>query len=243
MKENATYGDRLFGYNVTGVSGIELISDNNFTPLIDKALASPDVEGFEEETTLTTGHHYKTILTLAPAILDALEKKAIRRFFVIAGCDAPGKGRDYFRELALSLPEDCVIVTSSCGKFRFNDIDFGTVPGTEIPRYLDLGQCNDSNGAVEIALALSKATGIGVNELPISITLMWMEQKAVLILLSLLSLGIKDIYLGPSAPQFLNEDIMSFLSENFNLSLISKVKDDLPKMLGVEEMEEELVTA
>jgi hydroxylamine reductase len=170
-------------------------------------------------------------LTLAPQILEAVGSGKIRQFFVIAGCDAPGKAGNYYREMAESLPEDCIIITSSCGKFRFNDIDFGNVPGTQIPRYLDLGQCNDSNGAVEIAKAVSQALDTPINDLPIAIVLSWMEQKAVIILLALFSLGIKDIYLGPKPPQFVNDDIMNFLSENFNLHLTGDAKEDLSDLL------------
>jgi hydroxylamine reductase len=180
---------------------------------------------------LSTGHHYKTVLTLAPQILEAVSGGKIRQFFVIAGCDAPGKAGEYYRELAVSLPQDCVIVTSSCGKFRFNDIDFGEIEGTGIPRYLDLGQCNDSNGAVHIALALSAATGIAVNDLPIAIVLSWMEQKAVLILLALFSLGIQNIYLGPKPPQFVSAEILEFLQQNFNLHLTGDASEDLQKLL------------
>jgi hydroxylamine reductase len=133
--------------------------------------------------------------------------------------------------MVLSLPKDCVIITSSCGKFRFNDIDFGNIEGTQIPRYLDLGQCNDSNGAVEIAKAVSAALNTPINDLPISIVLSWMEQKAVIILLALFSLGVKDIYLGPKPPQFVNEDIFNFLAENFNLHLTGDAKEDLKKLL------------
>ena len=151
---------------------------------------------------------------------------------MVAGCDKPGKPNDYFRDLALSIPDDCIILTSSCGKFRFNDHDFGTVPGTEIPRYLDLGQCNDSYGAVMIALALSDAMGVPVNELPVNIVLSWMEQKAVLILLALFNLGIQNIYLGPNPPEFVNEAIFEFLQQQFNLQLTGNVEDDLAKMLN-----------
>lgn len=230
-KSTCGYLDRLFTYKIVGVEGSTKIEDDNFDALIQKALSLPDVDGFGSEETLTTGHHYKTVLSLAPQILEAVNSKKIRQFFVIAGCDAPGKGGEYYRELAESLPNDCVIVTSSCGKFRFNDIDFGEIEGTGIPRYLDLGQCNDSNGAVHIALALSAATGIAVNDLPIAIVLSWMEQKAVLILLALFSLGIKNIYLGPKPPQFVSPEIFAFLQDNFNLTLTSEAKEDLEKLL------------
>jgi hydroxylamine reductase len=231
-KKVANYIDRLYTYKIVGVEGAKKIENDNFDPLIDQTLELPDVTGFDSDETLVTGHHYKTILTLAPQILDAIKSGKIKRFWVIAGCDAPGHGRDYFRELAEKVPDDHVIITSSCGKFRFNDIDFGTVPGTEIPRYLDLGQCNDSNGAVHIALALADALGVeNVNDLPISIALMWMEQKAVLILLALLYLGINDIYIGARAPQFVNDEIFNFLNEQFNLNVISDIEKDFGKEL------------
>ncbi len=232
-KKNCGYLDRLFTYKIVGVEGSTPIVDDNFDALIKRTLECEDANGidFNEDTTLTTGHHYKTVLTLAPQILKALEEGKIKQFFVVAGCDAPGKGGEYYRELTSSLPKDCVIITSSCGKFRFNDIDFGEIEGTGIPRYLDLGQCNDSNGAVEIAKALSGALNTPINDLPISIVLSWMEQKAVIVLLALFSLGVQNIYLGPKPPQFVNEDIFNFLAENFNLTLTTNAKDDLAKLL------------
>ena len=232
-KKECNYLDRLFTYKIVGVEGSTPIVDNNFDALIKRTLECEDANeiDFNETTTLTTGHHYKTVLTLAPQILKALEEGKIKQFFVVAGCDAPGKGGEYYRELTSSLPKDCVIITSSCGKFRFNDIDFGEIEGTGIPRYLDLGQCNDSNGAVEIASALSGALNTPINDLPVSIVLSWMEQKAVIILLALFSLGVKNIYLGPKPPQFVNEDIFNFLAENFNLTLTTNAKDDLEKLL------------
>lgn len=232
-KKNCGYLDRLFTYKIVGVEGSTPIENDNFDALIKKTLECEDANGidFNETTTLTTGHHYKTVLTLAPQIIKALEEGKIKQFFVVAGCDAPGKGGEYYRELTSSLPKDCVIITSSCGKFRFNDIDFGEIEGTGIPRYLDLGQCNDSNGAVEIAKALSGALNTPINDLPISIVLSWMEQKAVIVLLALFSLGVQNIYLGPKPPQFVNEDIFNFLAENFNLTLTTNAKDDLKKLL------------
>jgi hydroxylamine reductase len=230
-KANCGYLDRLFTYKIVGVEGAIKIENDDFAALIEKTLSLPNVDGFASNETLNTGHHYKTVLTLAPQILEAVSSGKIRQFFVIAGCDAPGKAGEYYRELAVSLPQDCVIVTSSCGKFRFNDIDFGEIEGTGIPRYLDLGQCNDSNGAVHIALALSAATGIAVNDLPIAIVLSWMEQKAVLILLALFSLGIQNIYLGPKPPQFVSAEILEFLQQNFNLHLTGDASEDLQKLL------------
>lgn len=231
LKERHTYRDRLFTYKMVGAEGIAKIEHDDFTPLIEKALSLPEVTHFESEQTLVTGHHYKTILSLAPQILEGIHQNQIRQFFVIAGCDAPGKEGNYYREMAEKLPQDAVIITSSCGKYRFNDIDFGQVPGTEIPRYLDLGQCNDSNGAVHVALALSDALNTPVNDLPVAIVLSWLEQKAVIILLALFSLGIKDIYIGPKPPQFINETILKFLVENFNLHLTTNAQHDLQQLL------------
>ena len=217
------YIDRLYTYKVVGIEGAKKIENDNFDPLIDHTLQLPDIEGFDSDQTVKTGHHYLTVLDYyGGKILDAIKEGKLKRIWVIAGCDAPGKKRDYFRELALAVPKDHLIITSSCGKFRFNDVNFGFIPGTDIPRYIDLGQCNDSNGAVHLAFTVAKALGIeDVNKLPVSIALMWMEQKAILILLALLSLGIKDIYIGPRAPQFLNEEIYNFLKETFNLKVIS----------------------
>lgn len=229
-KKDADYVDRVFTYKTVGIEGGTPIENDDFTALIEKTLACEDTN-MNEELTLTTGHHYKTILTLAPQILDAIKSGKIKQFFVIAGCDAPGKAGNYYREMAELLPKDCVIITSSCGKFRFNDIDFGVIEGTDIPRYLDLGQCNDSNGAVEIAKAISEALDTPINDLPISIVLSWMEQKAVIILLALFSLGIQDIYLGPKPPQFVNDDIMAFLAETFNLHMTGDAKEDLRVLL------------
>jgi hydroxylamine reductase len=230
-KKTSSYLNRLYTYKIVGVDGAKKIENNDFSEIIEQTLALPDVN-LESEETLVTGHHYKTVLSLAPQILDAIAKKQISKFFVVAGCDAPGKGGEYYRELVQKLPKDTVVITSSCGKFRFNDIDLGMIEGTQIPRYLDLGQCNDSNGAIHIAIALSDALNIPVNDLPVSIVLSWMEQKAVIILLALFSLGIKDIYLGPKAPEFLNDDITNFLVEQFNLHLTSDVDNDLKNLLN-----------
>lgn len=232
-KADSTYIDRLYTYDIVGIDEGKKIVNDDFTEVIEQTLNLPDVENFDSVETLNTGHHYKTILTLAPQVLEAVESGKIKQFFVIAGCDAPGKGGEYYRQIAESLPKDCVIVTSSCGKFRFNDIDFGEIEGTGIPRYLDLGQCNDSNGAVHIATAISQALNVPVNDLPIAIVLSWMEQKAVLVLLSLFSLGITDIYLGPKPPEFVNDDIYAFLQEHFNLHLTDtkNYESDLEKLL------------
>ena len=224
------YTDRLFCYAEVGAEGAAHIEDNDFTPLIDKALELPETN-WESDETLATGHHHSVILSLASQIVEAVNDGKIKRFFVVAGCDSPGKAGNYYRELVEQIPQDCVVITSSCGKYRFNDLDLGTIPGTEIPRYLDLGQCNDSVGAVVIAQQLAQAFGCEVNDLPVSIILSWMEQKAVAILLALFSLGIKDIRLGPKPPQFVNDNIVNFLVDTFDFKLTATAKEDLQTIL------------
>lgn len=231
MPIKGTYFDRFFSYDVAGLEGVQKIVGDNFSPLIERALALP-AANVDSAKTLTTGFHHQTVLGIAPEIVAAVKSGKIRRFFVIAGCDAPGKGGEYYRTLATSLPQDCVILTTSCGKFRFNDVDFGVVPGTSIPRYIDLGQCNNSGSAVKIAVALAEAFGCGVNDLPLSIVLSWFEQKAVAILLGLFSLGVQNVYIGPKPPEFITPGVLSALEIHFNLKLISNAADDLATMLG-----------
>ncbi|SES84914.1 hydroxylamine reductase [Anaerobranca gottschalkii DSM 13577] len=229
MPIKGSYGHRMFSYGVAGLEGVTKIINNDFTPLINKALELPEAN-IDSDKTLITGYHHENVLKLAPEIISAVKEGKIRRFFVIAGCDAPGKGGEYYRQLAQSLPKDCVILTTSCGKFRFNDIDFGTIDG--IPRYIDLGQCNNSGSAVKIALALAEAFNCSVNELPLSIVLSWFEQKAVAILLGLFSLGVQNIYIGPKPPEFISPGVLKVLQETFNLKLTGDPQEDLKAMLG-----------
>lgn len=231
MPIKGTYADRFFSYEVAGLEGVSKIKDNDFSPLIERALELPEAH-IHSDQTLTTGYHHEHVLGLAPEIIEAVQAGKIRRFFVIAGCDAPGKGGNYYRELATQLPPDTVILTTSCGKFRFNDIDYGLVPGTDIPRYIDLGQCNNSGSTVKIATALADAFGCSVNELPVSIVLSWFEQKAVAILLGLFSLGLRDIRIGPKPPEFLSKGVMNVLADTFGLKLIGDVQEDMKIMLG-----------
>lgn len=231
MPIRGTYADRFWSYEVAGLEGVQKIENDDFTPIIEKALALPPVN-IESDATLQTGFHHSTVLSIAPEIITAVKEGKIRRFFTIAGCDRPGKAGDYYRQLATSLPEDCVILTTSCGKFRFNDVDFGTVPGTQVPRYIDLGQCNNSISAIKIAQALAEAFQCSVNELPLSIVLSWFEQKAVAILLGLFSLGVQNIRLGPVAPEFVTSGVLEVLQKHFNLQLIEDPATDLAKMLS-----------
>lgn len=229
MPIKGSYADRFFTYGVTGLEGVQKITDDDFTPVIEKALSLPEAN-MQSDKILSTGFHHETVLSIAPQIIDAVKAGKIKRFFVIAGCDKPGKGGDYYRELALSVPDDCVIITTSCGKYRFNDHDFGTIDG--IPRYIDLGQCNNSGSAVKIAAALAEAFDCSVNDLPLSIVLSWFEQKAVAILLGLLSLGVKNIYLGPNPPEFLTPNVVKVLQDNFNIKLTGNPQEDLKAMLA-----------
>lgn len=232
MPIKGTYADRMFSYEVAGLENVQKIDNDDFTPLIERALALPEASVDSEET-LITGFHHETVLGLAPEVIDAVKAGKIKRFFVIAGCDAPGHGGDYYRELATSLPPETVILTTSCGKFRFNDVDYGVVPGTNIPRYIDLGQCNNSVSTVKIAMALADAFGCEVNDLPVSIVLSWFEQKAVAILLGLFSLGIQDIRIGPKPPEFISEGVLKVLQETFNLKLIGNAQEDMADMLEI----------
>ncbi|PHD33392.1 hydroxylamine reductase [Bacillus toyonensis] len=231
MPIKGSYSDRFFSYDIAGLEGIQKIENDDFTPLIQKTLELPEVH-MESDEQLVTGFHHNTVLSLAPEIIDAVKEGKIKRFFVIAGCDAPGKGGEYYRELATSLPPETVILTTSCGKFRFNDVDYGVVPGTEIPRYIDLGQCNNSISTVKIAAALADAFQCEVNELPVSIVLSWFEQKAVAILLGLFSLGIQDIRIGPKAPEFISPGVLDVLQETFGLKLITNAAEDMAMMLS-----------
>ncbi|OJD99557.1 hydroxylamine reductase [Bacillus cereus] len=231
MPIKGSYSDRFFSYDIAGLEGVQKIENDDFTPLIQKALELSEVH-MESDEQLVTGFHHHTVLSLAPEIINAVKEGKIKRFFVIAGCDAPGKGGEYYRELATSLPPETVILTTSCGKFRFNDVDYGVVPGTEIPRYIDLGQCNNSISTVKIAAALADAFQCEVNELPVSIVLSWFEQKAVAILLGLFSLGIQDIRIGPKAPEFISPGVLDVLQETFGLKLITNAAEDIGMMLS-----------
>jgi hydroxylamine reductase len=167
---------------------------------------------------------------VAGAVIDAVKSKAIRHFFLVGGCDGAKTGRDYYTEFVEKVPSDCVVLTLACGKFRFFDKDMGNIGG--IPRLLDVGQCNDAYSAIQIAVALANAFGCGVNELPLSMILSWYEQKACVILLSLLHLGIKNIRLGPSLPAFITPNVLDVLVKNFNLMPIKTPDEDLKAILG-----------
>ena len=234
MRPRETYKDRIFSTNVVGWDGVKFIpkgkdGKKDFSEIIEKAL---ELGGFEEEQEpheITVGFGHNATLSNAETIVDAVKTGKIRHFFLIGGCDGARPGRNYYTEFAKKVPEDCIILTLACGKYRFNRLDFGTVAG--LPRLLDVGQCNDAYSAVRIATALADAFGTSVNGLPLSIVLSWYEQKAVADLLALLSLGIKNIYLGPTLPAFLSPNVLQYLVDTFGLRLISTPEDDLKTCL------------
>ena len=226
-----SYQGRIFTSGMVAWPGVRHIANGDFTPVIEAALAAPGFteDGPDQRILVGFGHH--AVLNVADQVVAAVKSGAVKRFYLIGGCDGARTGRDYYTEFAESVPKDCVILTLACGKFRFNKLDFGTIGG--IPRLLDLGQCNDAYSAIQIAVALSKAFNCGVNDLPLSIILSWYEQKAVAILLTLLHLGIRNIRLGPTLPAFVSPAVLKVLVEKFNLMPIKTVEEDLPATLGV----------
>jgi hydroxylamine reductase len=230
QKPRDTYQDNIFTTGLVGWPGIKHIADKNFTLVIEKALSLP---GFPEDVqgkTVMVGFARNAVLGVADKVIEAVKSKQIRHFFLVAGCDGAKAGRNYYTEFVEKVPKDCIVLTLACGKFRFFDKELGDIGG--IPRLLDVGQCNDAYSAVQIAVALSKAFKVGVNELPLSFVLSWYEQKAVAILLTLLYLGIKNIRLGPSLPAFVSPDVLNVLVSQFNIRPITTPDEDLKAILG-----------
>ena len=176
-----------------------------------------------------TGFSHGTVLSLADKVVDAVKSGKVRHFFLVGGCDGARPGRNYYTEFVKLTPPDTIVLTLACGKYRFNDLDLGTVAG--LPRIMDIGQCNDAYGAIRIALALAQTFGCSVNELPLSMVLSWYEQKAVGILLTLLWLGIKNIRLGPTLPAFISPNVLNYLVENFGIAPITTPEEDLKALL------------
>ena len=232
-----SYADRVFTTEVVGYPGMRHIGENkDFTPVIQKAL---ELGGFAEDTTfpginggdkVMTGFARNTVMNVAGTVINAVKAGAIKHFFLVAGCDGSRPGRNYYTEFVKKTPADTVVLTLACGKYRFNDLDLGTIGG--LPRLMDIGQCNDAYSAIQIAVALADAFGCGVNDLPLSMVLSWYEQKAVCILLTLLHLGIKNIRLGPTLPTFVSPNVLNFLVEKFNIAPITTPEEDLAAILG-----------
>ncbi len=224
-----TYLDRLFTTGIAGVPGAVHIKERDFSALIRKAKSLPALSDAPGKKILT-GFHHTAILGVAEKIIAAVKAGKIRRFFLVGGCDGAKTGRNYYTEFAEKVPQDCIILTLACGKYRFNKNDFGSIDG--IPRLLDIGQCNNAYSAIQVAVALSKAFNCGVNDLPLSLILSWFEQKAVAILLTLLYLGVKDIRVGPTPPAFLTPNVFKVLQDQYGLKLITTPDKDLADILG-----------
>ncbi len=230
QKPQGSYSANIFTTGLVGWPGVVHVPNGNFDPVIKRALELP---GFQEDSNgkeVMVGFARNTVMSVADTVIDAVKNKAIRHFFLVAGCDGAKPGRNYYTEFVEKVPQDCVVLTLACGKFRFFDKDLGTIGG--LPRLMDVGQCNDAYSAIQIAVALSKAFNVGVNELPLSLILSWYEQKAVAILLTLLHLGIKNIRLGPSLPAFVTPNVLDVLVKNFNIMPISTPDEDLKAILG-----------
>lgn len=237
MPPRKSYADRVFTTELVSYPEIQHIgSDKDFTPLIQKAL---ELGGYPEDrpmtginggSTVMTGFGHNAVLSVADTVIDAVKAGAIKHFFLVGGCDGARPGRNYYTEFVKKTPNDSVILTLACGKYRFNDLDLGTIGG--LPRLMDMGQCNDAYSALKVALALADAFQCGVNDLPLTLVLSWYEQKAVCILLTLLYLGIQNIYLGPTLPAFLSPNILNYLAEHYHISPVSTPDEDLKKILG-----------
>lgn len=234
MRPRETYKDRIFSTSVVGWDGVKYIPADkdgykDFSEIIDKALELGGFKKSEEPHEIIVGFGHHATLSHANEIVEAVKSGTIRHFFLIGGCDGARPGRNYYTDFAKMVPEDCIILTLACGKYRFNKLEFGEVAG--LPRLLDIGQCNDAYSAVRIATALGDAFNTDVNGLPLSIILSWYEQKAVADLLALLSLGIKGMFLGPSLPAFISPNVFQYLVDNFDLRAISTPEDDLKSCL------------
>jgi len=237
MPVRESYADRVFTTEVVSYPGMTHIgADKDFTPVIEKALAlggyAQDTvfTGINGGTQVTTGFGHGAVLQVADTVVSAVKSGAIRHFFLVGGCDGAKPGRNYYTEFVRNSPPDTVILTLACGKYRFHDLDLGTIGG--LPRILDMGQCNDAYSAIRVAVALAEAFECGVNDLPLSMVLSWYEQKAVCILLTLLHLGIQNILLGPTLPAFLSPNVLRILVENYHIAPISTPEADLAKLLG-----------
>ena len=237
MPVKPSYADRVFTTEV--VSYPEMVhigEEKDFTPVIEKALAlggytkDQHMTGINGGMQVTTGFSHGTVLSVADQVIEAVKNGDIKHFFLVGGCDGARVGRNYYTEFVKQSPADSIILTLACGKYRFNDLDLGTIGG--LPRIMDMGQCNDAYSAIKVAIALAEAFECDVNELPLSMVLSWYEQKAVCILLTLLYLGIKNIHIGPTLPAFISPNVLNFLVENYGLSPISTPEEDIKKLLN-----------
>ena len=237
MPPKSSYADRVFTTEVVSYPGVTHIGeDKNFTPVIEKAL---ELGGYQEDreftginggTSVTTGFAHNTVLSVADTIIEAVKAGALKHIFLVGGCDGARRGRSYYTEFVKQTPADTAVLTLACGKYRFNDLDLGTVGG--LPRIMDMGQCNDAYSAIKVAAALADAFDCSVNDLPLTLLLSWYEQKAVCILLTLLHLGIRNIYLGPTLPAFVSPGVLKFLVENYGIRPVTTPEKDLAEILN-----------
>jgi len=230
LEPRPSYADRLFTTRVTAVQNGTRLATNDFGPVIEKARKCQPLSAHIVRES-KVGFHHTAILDLAGTIVQAVKEGKVSHFFLIGGCDGAAVGRNYFSDYARSTPKDSFILTLGCGKFRIRDHDYGTLLG--LPRLLDMGQCNDAYGAIQVAVALAKAFDCSVNQLPLTLVVSWFEQKAVAVLLTLLALGVKGITIGPTAPAFVSPNVFKVLQEKFDLRLTGKnAGDDLGRVLA-----------
>jgi hydroxylamine reductase len=230
QKPRDSYFSHIFTCGAVGWEGVTHIENRDFSPVIAKALELPGFTEDIEGKTVMTGFAHNAVLGVADQVIQGVKSGAIRHFFLVGGCDGADPGRNYYTEFVEQVPEDCIVLTLACGKFRFFDMDLGDIGG--IPRLLDVGQCNDAYSAIRIASALAEAFECGVNDLPLSMIITWYEQKAVAILCTLLFLGIKDIRLGPTLPAFITQNVLDVLVKNYNIMPIATPEEDLAAILG-----------
>ncbi|OAJ93354.1 hydroxylamine reductase [Vibrio bivalvicida] len=224
------YADRLFTRSIVGWPGVAHIEGDDFSQVIECALAQDGFQHDEIEQMITVGFGRNALMEAAPAVVEQVKEGNIKHFFLVGGCDGDKSERSYYTDFTAAAPEDSVILTLACGKFRFNKNQFGDING--IPRLLDVGQCNDAYSAIQLALALSKEFDCDINELPLTLVLSWFEQKAIVILLTLFALGVKGIYTGPTAPAFLTDNLLAIIQEKFDMRSIGNVEDDLKTILA-----------
>ncbi|MBV8049244.1 MAG: hydroxylamine reductase [Paludibacterium sp.] len=224
------YADRIYTRSIVGWPGVKHLEGEDFSAVIAQAQAMPGFAETAEAHEITVGFGRQTLLSAADAVIDLVASKQLRHVFLVGGCDGSRQERSYYADFARQVPQDCAVMTLACGKYRFNKHDFGTIGG--LPRLLDVGQCNDAYSAVMLAVTLADKLGCGVNDLPLTLVLSWFEQKAIVILLTLLSLGVRDIYTGPTAPAFLNDTLMGVLADRFGMRSIGTVEQDMAAMLS-----------
>ncbi|CAI1571342.1 TPA: hydroxylamine reductase [Serratia fonticola] len=224
------YGDRIWTRSIVGWPGVNHLEGDDFSTVIAQAQQLAGFPYSEIEQLITVGFGRQVLLSAADTVVELVVQKKLRHVFLVGGCDGSRDERSYFTDFARSVPQDCLIMTLGCGKYRFNKLDFGTLEG--LPRLLDVGQCNDAYSAVMLAVKLAEKVGGTVNDLPLSLVLSWFEQKAIVILLTLLSLGVKNIVTGPSAPAFLTDNLLAVLNEKFGLRSVTTVEQDMQTLLG-----------